>query len=315
MNLSNVIAVRKGIKDGTRSVPTHETWSVPPTEHIKYFLDGLAHHSNTSIQKSLELSRSAGDIALENNKKAMLMLIAITHRAIIRRDSPFSSVKDTVLFNIHHLQCDTLKRLLSGESGVSQRLIGELIDAIHGVVLLGIYVEMCDGTRDGEIVYSGMIDNGSKIRKTKEYAGVGVKFPTRTGSMCRVINFVRCARKDGLTMCKTLLESYESFNNEILSLKETLKNFFPVKKNPLPLLHVENQEGIAVDGALISKDKQLSQRIKQHNPRCVVTWCCDHRANLVAKDASSADEMVTLYDVNNKLYDFVNSSARVSDLF
>ena len=61
----------------------------------------------------------------------------------------------------------------------------------------------------------------------------------------------------------------------------------------------------------MSKDKQLNNRIKQH----IVTWCCDHRANLVAKDTSTEDDMETLNSVNLRLFDFVNASARINDLF
>ena len=66
-------------------------------------------------------------------------------------------------------------------------------------------MEMSAGYRSEKcIVYSGGIDNGTKVKKTKEYAGVGVKFSTASGSMSRVINFKRSARKDGLTLCEVL---------------------------------------------------------------------------------------------------------------
>ena len=92
-------------------------------------------------------------------------------------------------------------------------------------------------------------------------------------------------------------------------------DLFPVKINPLPILDVHNQESLAVDGALISKEKQLNKRILQHNPRCIVTWCCDHRANLVAKDSIEVHQYETLHNVSVKLYELVNSSARVNHLF
>ena len=79
------------------------------------------------------------------------------------------------------------------------------------------------------------------------------------------------------------------------------------------MLDVKNQEGLAVDGALMSKDKQVNKRIQQHNPKCIPIWCCDHRANLVAKDASTDDNMETLNSVNLKVFDLVNASARIND--
>ena len=42
---------------------------------------------------------------------------------------------------------------------------------------IGIYIEMTEDLSGDEIiVFGGMIDLGSKIKKTKEYAGVGVKY-------------------------------------------------------------------------------------------------------------------------------------------
>ena len=116
-------------------------------------------------------------------------------------------------------------------------------------------------------------------------------------------------------LCQVLLDCYQEFNDEIALLKRDMGDLFPVKINPLPILDVHNQESLAVDGALISKEKQLNKRILQHNPRCIVTWCCDHRANLVAKDSIEAHQYETLHNVSVKLYELVNSSARVNQLF
>ena len=115
---------------------------------------------------------------------------------------------------------------------------------------------MCAGLKSGEvIVFSGMIDNGSKTKKTKEYAGVGVKFSTPSGSTSSMISFKRCERKDGATLCQVLLDCYQEFNDEIALLKRDMGDLFPFKINPLPILDVHNQESLAVDGTLISKEK------------------------------------------------------------
>ena len=300
------VKFRKEVVDGTRQIPN--------TDHMKKYLDQVRH--SLSIEASIEVANSKDMESLNLNRQAMLMLIAVIHWAVIRHDSPFASVKDTILFNIKIMGCSTLERLLTNERGISMRMIGELIVCIDRIVLLGIYQEMCAGLKSGEvIVFSGMIDNGSKTKKTKEYAGVGVKFSTPSGSTSRVISFKRCERKDGATLCQVLLDCYQEFNDEIALLKRDMGNLFPVKINPLPILDVHNQESLAVDGALISKEKQLNKRILQHNPRCIVTWCCDHRANLVAKDSIEAHQYETLHNVSVKLYELVNSSARVNQLF
>ena len=75
---------------------------------------------------------------------------------------------------------------------------------------------MCAGLKSGAvIVFSGMIDNGSKTKKTKDYAGVGVKFSTPSGSTSRVIRFKRWKRKDGATLRQVLLDCYLEFNDEL----------------------------------------------------------------------------------------------------
>ena len=78
--------------------------------------------------------------------------------------------------------------------GVPTRRLQELTDAMYSIVLLRIYVEMTDGLQHGEIVFGGTIDVGSKIRKTKLYIGIRVKYSAlkeKTIS-CRVIGFKKC---------------------------------------------------------------------------------------------------------------------------
>ena len=82
----------------------------------------------------MEVAETRNVKALQFNREAMLILIAVIHRAVLRHHSPFSSVKDTVLFNIQVLGCTKLERLLSGGKGISMRLIGEIIDCIDRIV-------------------------------------------------------------------------------------------------------------------------------------------------------------------------------------
>ena len=46
------------------------------------------------------------------------------------------------------------------------------------MALLEIYVEMTEGLQHTEIAFGGTMDLGSKIRKTKSYIGIGVKYCT-----------------------------------------------------------------------------------------------------------------------------------------
>ena len=57
-----------------------------------------------------------------------------------------------------------------------QSKIRELTTCVYRLAIFGIYIEMTEDLSGDEIiVFGGMIDLGSKIKKTKEYAGVGVK--------------------------------------------------------------------------------------------------------------------------------------------
>ena len=191
------------------------TQAMPDTVHMKLFINSTREKS--AIEISLVMGQTNNVKTLQLNKEAMLMLIAIVHRSVMLHQSPFSSVKDTVLFDIKQLECTKLQRLVDQDSGISMRRIGEIVDCIDRVVTLGIYKEMVESFRTPEelIVFSGLIDNGSKVKKTKEYAGVGVKFATQDGAMTRVLNFTRCSRKDGASLCEVLLQSYSTFNNKV----------------------------------------------------------------------------------------------------
>ena len=106
----------------------------------------------------------------------------------------FSSVKDAVLFSVNVLDCETLKCCLGKNNrGISQRKIGEIIDTIYMLVISGIYYEKCAGLKPGEpIVFGAMIDTGSKVKKTKEYAGICIKYFLSdgvAGGIVRTIGF------------------------------------------------------------------------------------------------------------------------------
>ena len=108
----------------------------------------------------------------------MLQLCSLLHRTIKHRDASFSSLKDAVLFSVDNLECDSLRTVLKKDKkGVPARCIQELADAMYSVILLGIYLEMTEGLQHGEkIVFGRTMDLGSKIRKTKSYIGIGVKY-------------------------------------------------------------------------------------------------------------------------------------------
>ena len=104
----------------------------------------------------------------------MLKLLSLLDHIIKRRDSPFSSLKDAVKFSIKVLDCKSLQQVLkSGGKGISHQKTDEMIDAIYSLVILGIYSEMTGGLEIGEdIVFDGLMDLGSKVKKCKDYMQV-----------------------------------------------------------------------------------------------------------------------------------------------
>ena len=82
-----------------------------------------------------------------------------------KRDSPFSSLKDTVQFSVDVLDCEPLQQVsTSGE--ISHWRTDEMIDAIYSLVILGIYGEMIgDLEIDEDIVFSDLMDLQSKVKK------------------------------------------------------------------------------------------------------------------------------------------------------
>ena len=120
--------------------------------------------------------------------------MSLLHRTMKRRDAPFASLKDSVMFAADVLECTTLKRYLE-KSGVSATRIVEFTKALYQLAILGIYVEMTEGfTEDESIVFGLATDFGSKVKKTKNYAGFAVKYPNlkEKAIACRVIGKITC---------------------------------------------------------------------------------------------------------------------------
>ena len=132
-----------------------------------------------------------------------------------------------------------------------------------------------------------MIDLGSKIKKTKEYTGVGVKYCCMAQKVLvtRVIGFRRTALKTGLALIKILQEALNHFHETIKRRKSVLGHLFPVTEQAYWSLQLEYMESLGVDGALISDIKMINKQVLEYNPRCQVNWCVEHRTNLISNDA------------------------------
>lgn len=294
---------------------------IPNTTHMDFYLKQelqkqYAIKGNT-IDNTLKILNNN---AIVMNQKGMLQLCSMLHRIIKRRDSPYSSLKDAVLFSIKILECHSLKHILTKElKGVSHRKIEEMIAAIHSLVLLGIYVEMVDGLENGDtIVFGGSIDLGSRVKKTKEYAGVGIKYCVLSKGtvVCRVIAFSRCVRKDGLQLITTFNDAVHQFNDEIKKMKALLGYLFPTDLENTIELDLKNMHSLAVDGACISKALMINKRVLEFNPRCIVSHCGSHKTALVSNDSIKQNARhQNAHEISCKLFDLVNASPKFEDLF
>ena len=162
----NTPVPRCGVKKYREQI-TNGSVDIPNTLHMRVYLSIITKTSTTTginVRQHLSLS----DTSLIQQEQASHMSISIQHRIIKIRDSPFSSFKDNVSFAIEMLHCNALKFLLRGDKGVSIGFIRDLIHAVYLLVILGIYKEIAEHLKSGEpIIFGGMIDLGSKVKKTR----------------------------------------------------------------------------------------------------------------------------------------------------
>ena len=195
--------------------------SIPTAAHTIFYLS-----SQTEKRKKHHVDNSMFNLHYETcarNETAMMQLFSMLHRIIKRRDSPFASLKESVLLSIDILGCDSLKSLLKEDmKGTSNRKIDEISTCIYNLALLGIYTEMSEGLNENEeVVFGGAVDLGFKVKKTKEYAGAGVKYRSLTSKslVARLMSFKKTASKTGLALITVFQEATGQFNDVIRKYK------------------------------------------------------------------------------------------------
>ena len=293
------------------------------TTHLKFVLKRQALQQGMSTGKTIDNTIKRISISqAQQNATALQQLCSLVHRAIKKRQSPFATVKDAALFSMQILKVESLKPLFykhAGEKGISYRRISEIVEAIYDLNTLGICIELTTGRVESEvIIFGGVIDCGSKCKKTKEYAGVGIKYlildeesPT---IMSRAIGFKRTVYKDGKALTDILVKSFKEFSDRMEKLQSRLQHLFPLKF--IPKLKMENMESLGVDGACISKDKMVNKRILKYNPRSITNWCGSHKSALVSNDVLKASHRhEEAHNIREKLFDLVNASPKFEDLF
>ena len=118
------------------------------TTHMKFQLKAetfkQALTTGTTIDNTL---RKISINQAQRNVIALQQLCALVHRAIKKRQSPFTTVKDAAIFSLRVLNVDSLKPLFTNkeDSGISARRICEIVDALFDLSLLGICMELSEG--------------------------------------------------------------------------------------------------------------------------------------------------------------------------
>ena len=115
INSIDPVSYRGKIVEGTVPVP----W----TAHMKFFLIKKTTDNVTTKGKAIDNTMNNMGVNIsKRNQIAVMQLCSMLHRTIKRRDAVFSSLKDSVLFCIEVLDCQSLKCLLkSGTKGISNR--------------------------------------------------------------------------------------------------------------------------------------------------------------------------------------------------
>ena len=97
------------------------TVPVPWTAHMKFFLIKKTTDNVTTKGKAIDNTMNNMGVNIsKRNQIAVMQLCSMLHSTIKRRNAVFSSLKDSVLFCIEVLDCQSLKYLLkSGTKGIS----------------------------------------------------------------------------------------------------------------------------------------------------------------------------------------------------
>jgi hypothetical protein len=103
--------------------------------------------------------------------------------------------------------------------------------------------------------------------------------------VCRVWGFPATDKKTGFKIIEVFQDLVETFNRKTKMLGKILDIAGVASELPppdveledgsfrRPVLTLKGVDGLGVDGALLSKNLQINQRIKFHNPHCTSIWC------------------------------------------
>ena len=296
------------------------------TEHLQRHKNQLTANQNDEMGGIVPIFQNLNrpdPSRLDLNLRALKLIISFLLTYIRRNSSPYLCLEEDLELESQRHQ-DDLMNYIQTQMKYHYKApaqINEFNYAIYLTTHLGVYLEICANLEDGEEIFFGLsIDAGSRFSKAKEWAGVAIRFVKNPNVIERVIGFKPIKRKTGLHLIKVLQDVVDSFNDKTALLVKLLGNLFPLKFKKLPILKLSNCTNLGLDGAMISKDIHINNRIRKFNPRCLSHHCAPHRANLVIEHVSLTGKDTDAWlswglDIHIKLHDLVKSSARVRGLF
>ena len=295
-----------------------ELWKKGPTQVRKLFLDKKVEFSQLGGQPTFHMREKMAEETsrqIDNNNQrpdqllikkvvidqptsydAIQMLLAICLKLIKQRVSLHTNLKEEIKFlrtfgapaPIQYL-CDTLKLHYT-----SARAIQDIIDSIDLTRHYGVLMDVMSNRAPGsDPSFGAMLDCGSAVAHFREYCGFDIKVEDKNGFMvCRVLGFPATDKKTGFKLIQLFQDLVESFNRKSALLERIfavsgVNCYLPpadveTEDGSLrrPMLALKGVDGLGVDGALISKNIQINQRIQFHNPHCTSIWCACHSGQL-----------------------------------
>ena len=286
---------------------------------------------------------------------AIQMLIAMSLKLIKQRVSLRDFLKSEIEFLRTFGSPEPIKYLHDtlNMHYTSARAVEDIIDSLDLAKHYGVLMDVMANRPPGADPNFGvMLDCGSAVAHFREYCGFDIKVEGKEGFMvCRVLGFPATDKKTGFKLIQVFQELVEDFNKKSSMLEKIFKMAGVSTDLPpadvemedgsyrRPILTLKGVDGLGVDGALLSKNLQINQRIQYHNPHCTSIWCACHSGQLsvtrLHAEASKeshplSDRQVAMMNVDGqsvhtwidqgvvytkKIHDIMTASCQVDKIF
>ena len=224
------------------------------------------------------------------------MLLALSLKLLKQRVSLYEHLREDIKFLRQHGSPEPIKYLHDTLKlhYTSKRAIDEIIDTLDLTKHYGVLMDVMANRPPGQDPnFGAMLDCGSAVAHFREYCGFDIKVESKEGFMVtRVLGFPATDKKTGFKLIEVFEDLVKDFNKKTGILEDIfeiagVKAGLPPKDVDIgngflrrPMLTMKGVDGLGVDGALLSKNLQINQRIKYHNPHCTSIWCACHSGQL-----------------------------------